>query len=277
MVCDTGVIQPSQPTITMGLRGTAHFELQVHGPKYDLHSGVYGGVVLNPLQALTSIVASLYNKDGSVAVPGFYDHVKPVSDEDKKLANSAPINVGDMQEMLGVSLAGGERGVPVMERRGFRPTLELNGIGGGYQGAGGKTVIPSHAFAKFSMRLVKGQEPQETFDIVVRHLEQMRVEGVRIEVHDKVVSGPALSISSLSPVIKKAREAIVKAFGQEPVYLWEGASIPIVAKLAVVSGADPLLVGFGEEGDKIHAPDESFSLRQLQEGFRYVTSFFSVV
>jgi acetylornithine deacetylase/succinyl-diaminopimelate desuccinylase-like protein len=238
---------------------------------------VYGGVVLNPLQALTSIVASLYNKDGSVAVPGFYDHVKPVSDEDKKLANSAPINVGDMQEMLGVSLAGGERGVPVMERRGFRPTLELNGIGGGYQGAGGKTVIPSHAFAKFSMRLVKGQEPQETFDIVVRHLEQMRVEGVRIEVHDKVVSGPALSISSLSPVIKKAREAIVKAFGQEPVYLWEGASIPIVAKLAVVSGADPLLVGFGEEGDKIHAPDESFSLRQLQEGFRYVTSFFSVV
>ena len=277
MVCDTGVIYPSVPTITMGLRGIAHCEVQVHGPKVDLHSGVYGGVVLNPLQALSQIVASLHAPDGSVAVPGFYEGVREPSPEDKRLANEAPINIEEMSRALGVALTGGERGLPPLERRGFRPTLEINGIGGGYQGAGGKTVIPSHGMAKLSMRLVSGQEPERILRSVVQYLESSAPEGTRVEVHHQVVGGPAVLLSVNASAIQKAREALAKAFGRDPVYVWEGASIPIVTKLAAVSGAQPLMVGFGEEGDMIHAPNESFSLRQFEEGFRYVTSFFSVV
>ena len=277
MVCDTGVLHPGQPTITMGLRGTAHFEIRVHGPSYDLHSGVYGGVVLNPLQALASILAKLHAPDGSIAVPGFYDHVKEPSAADLQLAMAAPINVEEMSAMVGVPLAGGERGRAPLERRGFRPTLEINGIGGGYQGAGGKTVIPSYGFAKMSLRLVDGQDPAKTLKLVTDYVESLAVDGIRVEIHDFSVSGPALLLSSQAPVIQTARRALREAFEMEPVYIWEGASIPIVAEFAKVSGAQPLLVGFGEEGDKIHAPDESFSLRQLEEGFRYVTSFFTVL
>lgn len=272
MVCDTGVIHPGIPTITMGLRGIAHFDLKVHGPRIDLHSGVYGGVVLNPLQVLTSVVASLHAADGSVAIPGFYDGVLEPNPEDRRLANAAPIDTAQISAALGVPLTGGERGVPVLERRGFRPTVEINGIGGGYQGAGSKTVIPAEGFAKISMRLVEGQDPQRILDTVATHIEGLAPEGARIEVLHRVAGGPALHLSVKCAAVQRARKALSEAFGREPVYMWEGASIPIVAKLAKVSGAEPLLVGFGEEGDMIHAPNESFSLKQLESGYRYVTS-----
>lgn len=273
MVCDTGVIHPGVPTVTMGLRGIAHFDVKIFGPKVDLHSGVYGGVVLNPLQALVDVVASLHAADGSVAIPGFYDGVREPNPEDRKLANEAPIDTVEMSATLGVQLTGGEHGLPIMERRGFRPTLEINGIGGGYQGEGNKTVIPAEGFAKISMRLVDGQDPQRTLDLVARHIEGLAPEGTRIEVQHRVAGGPALQLSVKSDVVQRARKALLESFGREPVYMWEGASIPIVAKLAKVSGSEPLLVGFGEEGDLIHAPNESFSLRQLESGYRYVTAF----
>jgi len=261
----------------MGLRGIAHFEVRVHGPKTDLHSGVYGGVVLNPLQALASIVASLHGEDGSVAVPGFYDCVREASPEDRRIANAAPIDTAAMSAMLGVDLAGGEQGRAPLERRGFRPTLEINGIGGGYQGKGNKTVIPSYGFAKISMRLVEGMDPEKTLALVASHIRGLAPKGTRVEILDEVAAGPALNLSVNSPVIQTAREALKRAFGCEPVYIWEGASIPIVAELAAASGTQPVMIGFGEEGDLIHAPNESFSLRQLEEGYRYVTAFLSLV
>jgi acetylornithine deacetylase/succinyl-diaminopimelate desuccinylase-like protein len=277
MVCDTGMVAPGVPTITMGLRGIADFELKVHGPRTDLHSGVFGGVVLNPIRALVQIIAALYNTDGSIAVPGFYDGVEAPEPEDRKLANSAPLDLGAISAALGVPFTGGEKLLPPLERRGFRPTLELNGIGGGYQGAGGKTVIPSVCMAKFSLRLVKGQDPLATLEKVTSYIRSIVPEGVRVEIPHQTVGGSALQLSTKSENVQRATRAIQNAFSREPVFLWEGASVPIIPELAAASGSDPILVGFGLEEDQIHAPNESFSIDQFQQGYRFVTSFLSQV
>jgi len=176
---------------------------------------------------------------------------------------------------LGVPLAGGEREYTPLERRGLRPTLEINGIGGGYQGAGGKTVIPSHAIAKLSMRLVAGQEPYRVLDAVVSFLKKDAPEGITIEVVDDGVGGPALQLPAESSLVDLAQAAIRRAFGRDPACTWEGASIPIIPLLSHAAGAAPLLVGFGLPEDNIHSPNESYSLRQFEEGFRYVASFYS--
>ena len=197
--------------------------------------------------------------------------------EDRELAAKAPIDTDAISAMLGVSLEGGEHGLHPLERRGFRPTLEINGVGGGYQGAGGKTVIPAYGMAKLSMRLVDGQDPDEILSTVVRHLQGAAPKGTRVEIHDESVGGPAIQLSTKSSAIQTASKALRRAFDREPVYIWEGASIPIVTKLAVTAGAQPLLVGFGQEEDMIHAPNESFSLKQFEEGYRYVTSFLGLV
>jgi acetylornithine deacetylase/succinyl-diaminopimelate desuccinylase-like protein len=275
MVADTGMVAEGLPTITMGLRGIAHCEVRAYGPKMDIHSGVYGGMVLNPLQALSRLLASLHKDDGSVAVPGFYDGVAPPTDKERSLANGAPVNIDEVVNFLGVPLGGGEKGYTPLERRGLRPTLEINGIGGGYQGAGGKTVIPSHAIAKLSMRLVAGQDPDRVLGAVVSFLKRNPPEGITFEVVDDGVGGPALQLPADSAVLDFAQVAIRKAFGRDPAYTWEGASIPIIPLLSQAAGAAPLLVGFGMPEDNIHSPNESYSLRQFEEGFRYVSSFYS--
>jgi acetylornithine deacetylase/succinyl-diaminopimelate desuccinylase-like protein len=275
MVCDTGMVSPGTPTITMGLRGIAAFEVRVHGPNTDLHSGMFGGMVLNPLHALVKLLTSLHNEDGSIAVPGFYDGATTPSDEDRALANKAPVDVEAMSKELGVPFEGGERKLPPMERRGFRPTLEINGVGGGYQGAGGKTVIPSWGMAKISMRLVGGQDPHKAIASVTKFLRDSAPKGVRVEILDESVGGPALLLSTKSEVVQRAARSLKSEFGKEPAFIWEGASIPIITKLWQVSKAEPLLIGFGLKEDRIHAPNESFSLEQFEQGYRYVTSFLS--
>jgi acetylornithine deacetylase/succinyl-diaminopimelate desuccinylase-like protein len=273
MVCDTDMLEPGRPAITMGLRGIAHCEVRVHGPAMDLHSGMYGGVVLNPLQALTRILASLHSPDGAVAVAGFYEGAHEPTPEETALVTEAPIDLEQMSEHVGVPFKGGELRFSPLERRGLRPTLEINGVGGGYQGAGGKTVIPSYGMAKLSMRLVAGQDPQRILQAVVKHLEGMASDAARIEVLDQSVGGAALQLPVNSDVVKIAERAIEKGFGVKPVYIWNGASIPIIPALSRASGAKPLLVGFGLDQDNIHSPNESFSLQQFEEGFRYVTHF----
>lgn len=273
MVCDTDMLELGRPAITMGLRGIAHCEVRVHGPAMDIHSGMYGGVVLNPLQALARVLSSLHNSDGSVAVPGFYDGTHEPTPQETDLVTSAPIDLDQMSRHLGVPLAGGECRFSPLERRGLRPTLEINGVGGGYQGAGGKTVIPSYGMAKLSMRLVAGQDPHKTLDAVVRYLEGLEIDGAKVEVVDRSVGGAALQLPVNSVVVAIAERAIMKGFGVKPVCIWNGASIPIIPALAEASGAAPLLVGFGLDQDNIHSPNESFSLQQFEEGFRYVTHF----
>jgi acetylornithine deacetylase/succinyl-diaminopimelate desuccinylase-like protein len=261
----------------MGLRGIIGCEIRVHGPAIDLHSGIFGGVVLNPIHALTKIVSGMFNDDGSIAIPGFYDGVSPVSSEDKTRANAAPLDLDAIAKKLGVPLAGGEPSLPPMERRGFRPTIEVNGIGGGYQGAGGKTVIPSFAMAKISSRLVVGQDPAATLEKIKAYVRKAAPVGSRVEFATEKIGGKAFRLSVDSAVVKTASEAIRKSFSCEPVFLWEGASVPIIPELAAASGAEPLMVGFGMEQDAIHSPDESFSLRQLEEGYRYAVSFLQTV
>ena len=277
MVCDTGMVAHGRPTITMGLRGIIGCEVQVHGPAIDLHSGIYGGLVLNPIHALTKIVSGMFHDDGSIAIPGFYDGVVEPSPEDKARANGAPIDLDAIARNLGVPFAGGERALPPMERRGFRPTIEVNGIGGGYQGVGGKTVIPSYAMAKISSRLVAGQDPEATLRKIQRYVRDAAPVGCRVEFTAEKVGGQAFRLSTTSPVVTIATEAIRRSFGCEPVFLWEGASVPIIPDLASVSGAEPLLVGFGLQEDAIHSPNESFSLRQLEEGYRYTVSLFETL
>ena len=277
MVCDTGMVAHGRPTITMGLRGIIGCEVQVHGPAIDLHSGIYGGLVLNPIHALTKIVSGMFHDDGSIAIPGFYDGVVDPSPEDKARANGAPIDLDAIAQKLGVPFAGGERALPPMERRGFRPTIEVNGIGGGYQGVGGKTVIPSYAMAKISSRLVAGQDPEATLRKIQRYVRDAAPVGCRVEFTAEKVGGQAFRLSTTSPVVTIATEAIRRSFGCEPVFLWEGASVPIIPDLASVSGAEPLLVGFGLEEDAIHSPNESFSFRQLEEGYRYTVSLFETL
>ncbi|MEN9845705.1 MAG: hypothetical protein RIS36_852 [Pseudomonadota bacterium] len=277
MVCDTGMVAHGRPTITMGLRGIIGCEVQVHGPAIDLHSGIYGGIVLNPIHALTKILSGMFNDDGSIAIPGFYEGVVEPSAEDKARANSAPLDLDAIALKLGVPLAGGERALPPMERRGFRPTIEVNGIGGGYQGIGGKTVIPSYAMAKISSRLVAGQDPKSTLDTIKKYVRDSAPVGCRVEFTGEKVGGHAFRLSTSSSVVKTATEAIGRSFGCEPVLLWEGASIPIIPDLAATAGAEPLLVGFGLEEDAIHSPNESFSLRQLEEGYRYTVAFFQTL
>ena len=277
MVSDTGMIAPSTPTITMGLRGIAHLEVTMRGPRVDIHSGLYGGIVRNPLQALTKVIASMYNEDGSVAVPGFYDGAAEPTEREQEMANRAPINIADVEAIVGVPLVGGEPRFAPMVRRGFRPTLEMNGIGGGYQGDGGKTIIPSYAKAKFSMRLVAGQDPHRILDHVVTFLKRSAPPGITVEIADDVVGGPAFQLPIEAPVVRVAEQAVRQAFGREPVYIWEGASVPIIPVLAKASGAAPILVGFGLQEDNIHSPNESYSVQQFEEGYRYVTSFFQVV
>jgi acetylornithine deacetylase/succinyl-diaminopimelate desuccinylase-like protein len=277
MVCDTGTVKLGLPTVTMGLRGIAHCEVRVQGPKVDVHSGMYGGVVLNPIQALSSIVSSLHAPDGAVAVPGFYDGVAELTTNERDMVSSAPFSRSAMEEFLGVPLAGGEKGFAPLERRGLRPTLEINGIGGGYQGAGSKTVIPSHAMAKLSMRLVRGQDPEKVLAAVAQHILKVAPEGVRVDIVDCAAVGPALQLSTQSATLETLKRAMLEEFAVEPAYVWEGGSIPIIPLLAETSGAEPLLVGFGLDEDNIHSPNESFSLRQFEEGYRYVTAFLKAI
>jgi acetylornithine deacetylase/succinyl-diaminopimelate desuccinylase-like protein len=277
MVCDTGMVELGVPTITMGLRGIAHCEVVVHGPSTDLHSGMYGGVVLNPLQALVSIIASLHCPDGSVAVPGFYDGVSEPTPEQSAAMRAASIDLAALSATLGVALTGGEARFHPLERRGVRPTVEVNGIGGGYQGEGGKTVIPTCGMAKLSLRLVAGQDPQRVMRLLEEHLHRVTPAGVRLELRDVGIGGAALQLPTDSAVLQSAKAALSAAFGREPVLVWEGASVPIIPVLAQMAGAQPLLVGFGLDEDRIHAPNESFSLQQFEQVYRYATTFLAML
>ncbi len=277
MVCDTGMIDYGMPTITMGLRGVVAVEVVVHGPNIDLHSGVFGGVILNPLHALSKMVAGMFNEDGSIAISGFYDGIVEPDPSDRARAKSAPVNIEEMGASLGVPLAGGERALHPIERRGFRPTVEVNGIGGGYQGAGGKTVLPAHGMVKISSRIVVGQDPHKVLECIKRYFREACPVGARVEFPDESVGGRAFRLSVDTPVVKAAEKAIQAEFSREPVYLWEGATVPIIPELAATCGGEPILVGFGLATDQIHSPNESFSLRQLEEGFRYAAAFLQVV
>ena len=272
VVTDSGTVQSGAPTIIMGLRGILHLTAELSGPSHDLHSGSHGGIAPNPGQAIAELAASLHSADGSIAVDGFYDGVLPPSPRELELATVAPFDATAYEAESGVPPIGGERNTSVAERLGFRPTLEVNGIRTGYAGPGMKTIIPATATLKLTARLVANQDPVHCMNAVIHHLNARVPPGLRLEIPEKDVAGPALKLNPDAPTIARAVTVLRSLSDQEPVFLWEGASIPIVARLAEVSTADPLLVGFGAEADRAHAPNESFSLDRFERGFRYVGS-----
>ena len=269
MVHDTGTVRSGNPTITMGLRGMAHLSIELRGPDHDLHSGMHGGLSPNPAQGMAELVAGLFNADGSVAVSGFYDKLLEPTAYEKELAAETPFDNDVYQRMVGTQPCGGQQGIPAVERVGFLPSLDINGIHSGYGGEGMKTVIPSGATAKLSMRLVPDQDPAAVLDAVSNHLYRNVPHGMRLTIADRGAGGPGFRLNPDSEPVQKARKALDELSDAPVAFLWEGASIPIVTALASSSGATPLLVGFGHEEDHIHAPNESFSIEQFKSGFMY--------
>ncbi len=263
MVCDTACGPDNQPAIIAGLRGVQHVTVTLSGPAYDLHSGTHGGVAPNPAQGLARLLASLHRDDGSIAVEGFCDHVHPPSEEERARARLGAASDEQYEREIGCPPAGGARGVDAVTRGSFQPTVEINGIHSGYGGPGSKTVIPSFALAKLSMRLVPDQCPAETLAAVQKHLADRCPPGMTLTFSDPCVGAPGFRLPLSSPAFRLADDVLRQMDARGPLFRWEGASIPIVATLQHLSGAAPLLVGFGREEDKIHCPNESFGLDQF--------------
>ena len=272
VVSDTSFFAPGVPSISCGLRGLASLEVHVRGPERDLHSGEYGGAVANPVHALSALISSLHAPDGRVAVDGFYDGVRPASAEERSEFAQLPFDEDQWRDAIGITEPFGEPGYTTLERTWVRPTLEVNGMYGGFQGAGSKTIIPSSAHAKLTCRLVPGQDPTQVKQAVFRHLRAHCPPGVRLEIVDGE-GAPASLIPADSPFVRAAARALARAFGRPPVLTRTGGSIPVVPAFTGELGAPVVLMGFGLPDDRLHAPDESFSLEHFRRGPRALAAF----
>ncbi len=287
LLSDTGSPSPEQILITTGLRGLTALEIQVRGPRTDLHSGIHGGALLNPIQALAEICASLHNPDGGVNVPGFYDDVVPPADWEREELKKYPLTEDAYRKFLDIPCFHPAPGYHPLEAVRFGPTLEFNGIGGGYQGEGSKTVIPSRAFAKITCRLVPNQDPKKIRDAVERTIRERAPKGVTVDVELKEGGVPYFvappgrpnTPRDQSPVLARAfraaESAITSAFGRPPLFLREGGSVPIIGQLKQVTGMDSLMIGLFTPEDNLHAPDESFHLDILENGIEAYARIFT--
>jgi acetylornithine deacetylase/succinyl-diaminopimelate desuccinylase-like protein len=273
MVCDTGMVPSNEATITMGLRGLVGMNVLLYGPHVDTHSGSEGGACPNPAIAAARLVATLHDTEGRIAVKGYYDEVREVSVADRKLANEVEQSVADYEKSVGAPPVWGEPGFTVPERTGLRPTIEINGLHSGYGGAGGKTIIPAMAEIKITSRLVGGQKPERCLKLLEEHLTANKPKGIRMEFKDRSLGGPALLVSSASPAVVMAKDALLKAGEKVVRYSWEGGSIPVLVKLAEVSGAAPVLVGFSSLEGRAHSPNENFPVASFKRGFMYAANF----
>ncbi len=267
VVSDTGMPSPKHPALTYSLRGIIAFEITLHGPSRDLHSGGFGGAVDNPAMALSQLLGKLRDKNGKIAIPGFYDDVAPLSAYERKQFTRLPITVAELQKLTGVKQLFGERGFTPFEQRSARPTFEINGLTSGYQGEGSKTIVPAWARAKITCRLVPNQNPARIRKVVLAYLKKICPPTVRMEI-EAGHGAEAYHVSPTSPQAQAALRALRQAFGCEPVLLREGGSIPIVNDFQKVLHADTLLLGLGLPGDNAHSPNERFSLDAFENGQR---------
>jgi len=267
VISDTCQFGPGLPAITYGLRGIAYYELRLTGPRQDLHSGTFGGAVVNPAGALVKMLAALKDEQGRVTVPGFYDDVLPLSPQESEQFAALPFDEGKFAEQIGVSALGGEHGYSTLARRWARPTCDINGLASGYQGEGAKTILPARAMAKFSFRLVPDQDPQKITAALRTMLEGLCPAGVDMELID-FHGAPGVVVSLDSPYVKAAARAIEEGFGRPPVYIREGGSIPVVNTFREQLAADVLLLGWGLDDDNTHSPNEKFHLADFHRGIR---------
>jgi acetylornithine deacetylase/succinyl-diaminopimelate desuccinylase-like protein len=268
LVSDTGMIAPKTPTISYGLRGVTALEIKVTGPKMDLHSGIFGGAVANPATALARMLATLHDADGHIAVPGFYDDVVPLQDWEREAWKKLPIDAD--AEMLGETKAPalfGEKGFSTLERIWARPTAEVNGMGSGYQGPGTKTVLPSHAMAKLTFRLVPNQKGDAILGLAKKHFQKNLPPGVTLEMQTGH-SGPWYLTDPHSKFGEAAQRALKKAFNKDVALIREGGSIPIVSDFRKILGVETLLIGLALQDCRAHSPNENFPLENLEAGIR---------
>ena len=262
------MVARGRPTFTYGLRGIAAMELYVTGPAMDLHSGVYGGAVANPATAVARLIASLHEPGGKVAIPGFYDNVAELQDWERKAWADLPINDAELLATTGVPELVGEAGYTALERAFGRPTAEVNGIGGGYQGEGTKTIIPAKAFAKLTFRLVPGQDPAHILGLAEKHLRAHCPAGVRLEIQSGHSGQPYLT-DPHSSAGGAAQRALRETFnGAEPALIREGGSIPIVQTFKELLGVETLLLGLALPDSRVHSPNENFPLENFYAGIR---------
>lgn len=273
LVSDTTMISIATPSITSGLRGLSYIEVEAIGPNRDLHSGLYGGAVLNPCNVLCGIIARLRDEDGRITIPGFYDNVVVPSDEERTMMAGRPFDREEYKKAIGVDELASEKGFTATESVGIRPTLDINGIWGGYTGEGAKTILPSKATAKISMRLVPGQNAQDIADKAIRHITSLAPEGVRIKA--EYLHGGEAYVSPIdTPEYKAAEKAYTEVFGVTPIPVRSGGSIPIISVFERILGVKSILMGFGLESDAIHSPDENFPLENMYAGMEAIPLYY---
>ena len=272
LISDTSMISMENPSIETGLRGLAYMEVEVVGPNRDLHSGVYGGAVANPATILCKMIASLHDENNHITIPEFYDKVIELTEDEKAALNSAPFELEEYKKDLGIDAEWGEKGYSTLERTGTRPTLEVNGIWSGYIGEGAKTVLPSKANAKISMRLVPHQSSEEIAAIFQKHFESIAPEFVKVKVMSHHGGEPVVTPTD-STAYRAAEKAILESFGKKPIPTRGGGSIPIVALFEDVLGIKSVLFGFGLDSDALHSPNEKYDIYNYYKGIETLPLF----
>jgi acetylornithine deacetylase/succinyl-diaminopimelate desuccinylase-like protein len=272
LISDTSMISLEHPSLETGLRGLSYVEVEVCGPDRDLHSGVYGGAVANPATILAKLIASMHDENNHITIPGFYDDVLELSAVEREMLNKAPYNENEYKIDLKVDELWGEKGYTTLERTGTRPTLEVNGIWGGYIGEGAKTVLPSKAFAKISMRLVPNQQSDKITKLFKDHFEGIAPKSVKVKVTPHHGGEPVVTPTD-SIAYKAAQKAILESFGKEPIPTRGGGSIPIVALFEKELGIKTVLMGFGLDSDNLHSPNEKYDIANFYKGIETIPLF----
>ena len=273
LISDTGMIANDIPSITTGLRGLSYVEVEVTGPNRDLHSGLYGGAVANPINILSKMISSLHDENKKISIPGFYDKVLEMTESERKEVSKIPFSKEDYESKIDINSTYGEKGYVTNERNSYRPTLDVNGIWGGYTGEGAKTVIPSKAYAKISMRLVPNQESQNITRLFSDHFEKICPSGVKVKVTPHH-GGEGYVTQTDSIEYRAAEKAYLEAFGSKPIAQRSGGSIPIVPLFEKVLRSKSILMGFGLDSDAIHSPNEKFGLFNFFKGIETIPLFY---
>jgi acetylornithine deacetylase/succinyl-diaminopimelate desuccinylase-like protein len=272
LISDTSMLSMENPSIDVGVRGLSYIEVEVTGPNRDLHSGVYGGAVANPITMLAKMIASCHDENNHITIPGFYNDVLESSDDERKKMAQAPYDENEYKKDLGVAELWGENGYTTNERTGIRPTLELNGIWGGYIGEGSKTVLPSKAFAKISARLVPNQSSKKITELLIKHFESIAPKGVTVKAQEHHGGEPYLTpIDSIE--YQSASKAIAATFGKDPIPVRGGGSIPICSLFEQVLGIKIVFMGFGLDSDNLHSPNEKYDLFNYYKGIETIPYF----
>lgn len=274
LISDTSIIANDTPSITTGLRGLSYLEVEVTGSNRDLHSGVYGGAVGNPINVLCEMIANMMDDNKHITIPGFYDDVQEVSAAEREEMNKAPFSLEEYKRSLGIQEIRGEKGYTTLERTSIRPTLDVNGIWGGYIGEGAKTVLPAKAFAKISMRLVPNQDPDKITELFTNYFLAAAPPEVKVAVHPHHGGKPVVTPTD-TPEYKAAHMAMAATFGKDPIPKREGGSIPIVALFEEILGVKSVLMGFGLDSDALHSPNEHYGIFNFYKGIETIPYYFT--